>query len=297
MVQSKLLKVSLFNAGSLGTKHDEIITAIERESADIVAINETWLRDRQDERAPIVPGYRLRHTPRPVATRGGRGGGVGFYVKCGVSVRTLAIPHPVVSAAQTEQMWLSLNVNGMRFIIGTAYRPPWFCAEDFFDTLTDSISSFNNYDKVILLGDFNINMIDANEVKTQLLYRFLNSFNLSNHVNEPTHFTAHSQTIIDLICSDAPITKVSVHYVPELGGHAVVTAELKIKKPKIARKVVKYRPLKSISLDVFNMDLECLDWDSIIDLDNVDDMVTHFNEMLLNLFKRHAPDNHYFREM
>lgn len=290
MIQSKLLKVSLFNAGSLGTKHDEITTIIERESPDIVAINETWLRDREDGRAPTVPGYRLRHTPRPAATRRGRGGGVGFYVKRGISVRPLAVPHPLVGVAQTEQMWLSVNVKGMRFILGTAYRPPWYGAEDFFDALTDSISSFNNYDKVVLLGDFNINIIDTNEVKTRLLYRFLNSFNLNNHVNEPTHFTAHSQTVIDLICSDAPVTKVSVHYVPELGGHAFVTAELKIKKPKIACKVIKYRPLKSINLDIFNMDLEYLDWDSIITIDNVDDMVTQFNEMLLDLFDRHAPE-------
>ncbi|XP_048486439.1 uncharacterized protein LOC125490638 [Plutella xylostella] len=32
-----------------------------------MAINETWLREGEIDRAPVIPGYRLRHTPRPPA--------------------------------------------------------------------------------------------------------------------------------------------------------------------------------------------------------------------------------------
>ncbi|CAG9098049.1 unnamed protein product [Plutella xylostella] len=72
--------------GSLGSKakHEEFVVAVTNESPDILAINETWLRQGEEQRAPAVPGYRLRHVPRARATRPGerdRGGGVASLVK------------------------------------------------------------------------------------------------------------------------------------------------------------------------------------------------------------------------
>ncbi|XP_063632474.1 probable cytochrome P450 313a1 [Cydia splendana] len=45
-----------------------------------MAINETWLREGEEGRAPVVPNYSLRHVPRPRSVRE-RGGGVGFYIR------------------------------------------------------------------------------------------------------------------------------------------------------------------------------------------------------------------------
>ncbi|KOB70049.1 Bromodomain adjacent to zinc finger domain protein 2B, partial [Operophtera brumata] len=44
--------VGLYNAGSLGTGHDNFIAAMEKYSADIMAINETWIREGEIGRAP-----------------------------------------------------------------------------------------------------------------------------------------------------------------------------------------------------------------------------------------------------
>ena len=117
MVQSKFLKIGFFNAGSLGTRHTELQVAIANRLPDLMAINETWLREGEEGRAPVVAGYRLRHTPRPTSVRA-RGGGVGFYVRRGLAVRT--IRHPS-SNGDVEQMWVSMSVNSNRLIIGTAY--------------------------------------------------------------------------------------------------------------------------------------------------------------------------------
>lgn len=78
MVDKNFLKIGLFNAGSLNTGHDEFIVAVEQLMPDIMAINETWLRLGEDEKAPALSGYRLRHCPRPDHIRGGRGGGCGI---------------------------------------------------------------------------------------------------------------------------------------------------------------------------------------------------------------------------
>ncbi|KAG7303398.1 hypothetical protein JYU34_011908, partial [Plutella xylostella] len=131
---------------SLGTGHDELTVTIHNSLADVVAINETWLRDGEEGRAPRVAGYRLRHVARPRRLRS-RGGGVGFFVRQGLSARTL--PHP--PATTVEQMWIKMNVNGKKIIIGTAYRPDWVNVDLFLDAITDSMTSFNDYDRIVLL--------------------------------------------------------------------------------------------------------------------------------------------------
>jgi hypothetical protein len=187
-------------------------------------------------------------------------------------------------------MWLKLNINSKQLIIGTAYRPPWLDVDTFFDAVTDSITSFVRYDRLILLGDFNINYSDKNDRKFKSLIQFLTTVNLTQHVSEPTHFTEHSETTIDLICTDARVVSVDVKHIPDLGRHAFITAELDIKRRKPTPRRITYRPIKDINLSDFNNDLDSIDWDQILLLDNVNDMVRQFNSLLLGLFDRHAPE-------
>ncbi|CAG9134452.1 unnamed protein product [Plutella xylostella] len=271
--------------GSLGTGHDELTVTITNSLADVVAINETWLRDGEEGRAPRVAGYRLRHVARPRRLRS-RGGGVGFFVRQGLSARTL--PHP--PATTVEQMWIRLNVNGKKIIIGTAYRPDWVNVDIFLDAMTDSITSFKDYDRIVLLGDFNIDFSKDNCASFRSLENFLNTLNLTQHVREPTHFTDTSQTTIDLICTDARVKDVNVLYRRTLGRHAFVTVILDIKKTKAKPRTITYRPIKDIDIELFNKDLDLLDWDKINRLDDVSDMVRCLNQSIISLFDLHAPE-------
>ncbi|CAG4973521.1 unnamed protein product [Colias eurytheme] len=143
------LKFGFLNPGSLGTNHDEFLVAMLRHSVDLMAINETWLREGEEGRAPVVPGYRLRHVPRPPSTRS-RGGGVGFYIKKGLSVQVVS--HPGHAFPMVEQMWLKLVVRGKVLVVGTAYRPPWMDSGMFFEALTESMGTFVWCDYIIIRG-------------------------------------------------------------------------------------------------------------------------------------------------
>lgn len=74
------LKLSLLNVGSLGIRHDEFVVAMGRHDVVIMAINETWLREGEEGRAPALPGYQLCHIRRPAAVRSGASGSVFIYV-------------------------------------------------------------------------------------------------------------------------------------------------------------------------------------------------------------------------
>lgn len=241
------------------------------------------MREGQDANAPAPPGYRLRHTPRSGHIRK-RGGGVGFYIKRELSARIISQP----PGLPIEQMWFALNINSEKVAIGTAYRPPWFNIDSFFDSLTETICTLGNYDHILLLGDFNINLLNEHQSNAKKLLNFLNYMNLTQYVNKPTHFTEHSETLIDVVCCNTRISKLAVNYLPHLSSHAFVTCELNIKKIKHPPRRLVYRPLKDIDRDLFYEHIDCTPWEDIV-VGDVNDMVNSFTTCLLLLLDIHAP--------
>ncbi|KAJ8706722.1 hypothetical protein PYW07_012800 [Mythimna separata] len=285
MAPSKCIKFGLLNAGSLGTNQDEFLIAMGNHSVDIMAINETWLRKGEEDRAPSVPGYKLRHIPRPVSIRGGRGGGVAFYIKDGINARVKVHPeHPNV-----EQLWLGLTINRKRLLIGTAYRPPWQDLEEFLDAITASISALAPYDSLVLLGDLNVNLLHVNSSKTKQLTAFLDYSNLIQLVQTATHFVGDSSSLIDIICSDATIRNVVVDHISELSHHSFITCEAIFRKPKAKPRLVQFRPFSDILQDQFIADLNMIPWSGIGSLGDVDAMVQTFNSYMAQLYDLHAP--------
>lgn len=284
MPRAKCLKFGLLNAGSLGTKQDEFRIAMSEHLVDIMAINETWLRQSEEGRAPSVPGYRLKHVPRSTSVRGGRGGGVGFYIKTGVRARVMQHPEQV----DAEQMWLSVNMNGKRILVGTAYRPPWFDLSQFLDSITDSVTALAPYDNIILLGDFNVNLLNKDH-KAATLNDFINYTQMNQVVQTPTHFVGESSTLIDIVCTDIKMRSVVVNHISELGNHSFIVCEAVIKKEKAKPRSVTYRPVKDILVDQFTADLESIPWLEMSRSNDVNSIVTHFANATTQLFDLHAP--------
>ncbi|KAL0869748.1 hypothetical protein ABMA27_005977 [Loxostege sticticalis] len=279
------LLVGFFNAGSLNTKQEEFIVAVENLSPDIMAINETWLGPGEENRAPNLADYRLRHTPRPAHIRGGRGGGVGFYIRNGI--KTKLCQHPPNHLV--EQMWLSIRLSNQTIIIGTAYRPPLQDQELFLDAITESIASFTRADGLILLGDFNINLLEVGSRRYREFMQCIQSLNLVQLITEPTHFTDHSSTLIDVICTDMRALQVQVRYSPDVGRHAMLLAEFKVKKAKARPQWVTYRAFKDIMLEQLNRDLAAINWSYLDCSNNVNERVAAFTMCVIGLMNLHAP--------
>lgn len=156
------------------------------------------------------------------------------------------------------------------------------------DDIADSIASFRNYDVLILLGDFNINLLDVSTGKYKQFMQFLSCVNLKQIVKEPTHFTDHSYSLIDVICTDTRALNVTVKHISER-GHGMVLAEFMVKKDKICPRWVTYRPLKNIMVDQLNRDLDAINWDDFHKLDNINELAESFTACLITLFDLHAP--------
>lgn len=71
IIKNKYLRIGLLNARSLNTGQDELLVTIRNHTPDLVAINETWLKDGEDELAPIIPNYKFVHRARQQKMGGG----------------------------------------------------------------------------------------------------------------------------------------------------------------------------------------------------------------------------------
>ena len=80
---------------------------------------------------------------------------------------------------------------------GGGYRPSNSHA-GYFNYINESIDrAYNtNIQDIIILGDFNINMLNGNNKKIKDV---MQEYNMEQLINEPTNFTEHSATLIDLI--------------------------------------------------------------------------------------------------
>lgn len=63
---------------------------------------------------------------------------VGVYIRRAIALRILA--HPLTE--HIEQMWINLTINGIKLVIGTAYRLRWLNITAFLDALTETLTCF-----------------------------------------------------------------------------------------------------------------------------------------------------------
>ncbi|CAB3256978.1 unnamed protein product [Arctia plantaginis] len=110
-------------------------------------------------------------------------------------------------------------------------------------------------------------------------------------VRDPTRISSSSASLIDLIITDSPrmCKSVSVHHNPVLSDHAMVILEFNIEKFREPPRYISKRSLHKIDQEKFCTDLKHISWNDIMALSDVDDQIQRFNEMLLNLFNKHAP--------
>ncbi|KAK7915506.1 hypothetical protein WMY93_011267 [Mugilogobius chulae] len=173
-------------------------------------------------------------------------------------------------------------------VTAVIYRPPKpnpsFLSEitDFLTKLTAISSS------ILLLGDFNFHIDCKNSKPATEFLDLLNCFNITQHVNFPTHTRGH---ILDLVCAtDIPIHKVSCQNL-HISDHLAITFEISVPTaaPKAKRKIT-FRNLKSIEKSAVSALLttklsSCPPPES----DNPSELVTYYNNTLSSCLDELAP--------
>ena len=259
--------------------------------SDITALTETWLKSDEDKANWTVKemtpnGFSMCHKPRKT----GKGGGVGLVFKNSLQMKS----HKAPKFKSFEYFKNILQSTGKTFNIVTIYRPPPSKA----NKLTTSIflkefSTFLEQESIstgslLIVGDFNFHFENKNNSESNRFHDLLDTFNLCNHVNEPTHRAGHTLDLVITRKSEDIVSSVCITPMDHISDHFAVHFKLALEKPHFQRKTIEYRKYKAINVDDFRKDIES---SSLIDTSNtsLSCLVNSYDKVLRELLDKHAP--------
>ena len=262
---TSLLTGSLINIRSIRNKSVALADFINSNKSDIIAVNETWLR--QDDTDSFIasvtpPGYKCTHVPRPE----GRGGGVGFFIRDDIDFKVL--PQPCFNTFESISVHLSTG-NAQDIVFHTVCRPPNVSKGNFIEDFSSfvegaALSCCEN----IILGD-------------------LNQYNFTQIIDSPTHIHGH---ILDVVCVRDTVSKaVCAMVTAGLSDHLAITFSVNIPIQAPCKfKQVNTRKIHNINITDFREDI--LNSDLIKHPHTTASLLSHqYFNTLRHILDKHAP--------
>ena len=159
---------------------------------DVLAFTETWLSPSTDTNEILLHSF---NTPERKDRERDNHGGVMIYVKDCLHYRRRAD----LESRNIESIWIELNNNHKRVLFGLFYRPP-NSDSNYFSSIEDSIAlavDSPGISEIIVTGDFNLNLLHP--VTARKIDSLCTQFSFYQSINQPTHFTENSSSIIDIL--------------------------------------------------------------------------------------------------
>lgn len=185
------------NARSLYSSIGEISPIIRHSNAQIIGVSETWLnKNYLNRKAVEIHGYRLFSHPRQ---RDMRGGGVAAYVQKNINAKVI---NKSDDTSSIEYLFIECKSATTSTAIGICYNPP---PADNLGNLEAVLAELStNYDEILLMGDFNVDILKSDNEKTTEFMNFWYGLNLTPITFGPTRFGCHGQSSLDLFIVKNP---------------------------------------------------------------------------------------------
>ena len=159
-----------------------------------------------------------------------------------------------------------------------------------------SILSKNEATKkeVILIGDFNINLLDFDKnKKVQIFVNLMFRFGMIPTINKPTCVTRHTATAIDHVFINTIMGKIEIMtavVITDISDHFRIILATKNKiDAEITEQYIFKGNISDQSIGKFKQKLRNIDWNNIKILRNVNDAYSKFLEIFLPLYNKCFP--------
>ena len=189
---SRHLSFAHHNEQSIVSKLDIILA--EFLDFDVLAFTEAWLNPNITSDDISLISY---HHPERKDRVADNHGGVIVYIKESIHY----VRRRDLEPNGVECIWVELTLRQKHVLFGVFYRPPSADAL-YFSSIEDSIhlAVDMGINDIIITGDFNYNMLKAhtsNKIKS-----ICEQFSLTQTIDNSTHFTEHSSSLIDIILTN-----------------------------------------------------------------------------------------------
>ena len=116
------------------------------------------------------------------------------------------------------------------------------------------------------------------------------TLNITQLVFSPTRITETSETLIDVIlASNVDLVKQTDVLKITISDHFLVYSMLNLKMPRTKPVTITTRSYKNFNENVFSDDVSKVPWDTVKVFEHIDDQVSCFNDLFLQVLEQHAP--------
>ena len=283
------------NVRSVNNKALSLHDYITTENFDIIALTETWLSNDTPTATlnALVPNsYCFQHCPRTAGT----GGGVGLMYRDTLRVR-LESSTKDGNFSQFEHMEFKITNESKTLALVVVYRPPNSSVNEFLNEMNDLLDKVSlTSPHFIVMGDMNFHLELSNDKRTSDFNTLLQSHDLKQFVQAPTHIKGHTLDAIiarnrnDVLSSRVDVVNPGIcndsHALSM--DHFAVIMSINMEAAKPNKRTITYRPLKNINKAEFSGDLR--QQMLLINLTkSQDDLITEYSDILETLLDKHAP--------
>lgn len=291
--KSKCFSALHLNISSLSRHFDELCIMLNllRYNFGIIGITETRIIKNITPTVNFsLPGYSIEHT----TTESSCGGALLF-----ISDKLLYRPRKDL----TQLLYKTKNLESIfievtqpkktNIIIGTVYKHPMMSIDEFnieyLNPLLEKTSSENK--TIILLGDFNINLLLNNSVSNVSNFMdILGSYSMLPSILLPTRITTVTSTLIDNIFSNSQHINKAGNIIFKISDHLPQFILINSTKSPSCQTPVFKRKWSSFKKEDFVLDYLNIDWNKILKpLEEVDLSFSTFFNKMNNLVDQHVP--------
>ena len=256
--------IAHLNLQSINNKFDLVKIQVKKFGFHIFSFSESWLTESVPDVLVSIEGYNILRWDRSWRDENQmgikKGGGTGFYIRDDITFSQDGLTGYNCSSKDIECCWLQIiNSNAKDMLLCVVYRPPTGNVGNFCDTLSSTMEEIgNNTNKeIFILGDFNINYLDKNDVNTKILLQMELNIGLRQVINEPTR----GRNIIDLIYTNSHDVASSGVVDFNVSDHDLIF--ISKKKKTVTRKQVSFmgRSYRNYNKELFQNNIKEANWD------------------------------------
>ena len=273
------------NARSLNKNIVELREIISRTNFDAFAISESWLTKNTPIDRYQINNFNIFRKDRSNK----RGGGVAIYIRDHYKAKIIQTP---CNKEIPEMIWVEVAAGNNKLAIGCLYKAPKIPCSVFVNSYDCLIQIYAKYDHTVLLGDFNVNMLDLNSNNSKILLdSIIEPFSLTQFIDKPTRITDKSKTLIDLIFANKPenVLFSSCCDAPGVSDHCITYVAYSLKKEKFKPYKVTKRDFKNVNWAEFHAAVENAPWENILVVNDINDMVTILENYINEILDKYAP--------
>ncbi|MEW8547607.1 MAG: reverse transcriptase family protein, partial [Candidatus Thiodiazotropha sp.] len=279
-----LFSILHLNIQSILPKID--LVRCESAAYDVMIFSESWLNPTISNDEISIENF---HEPVRYDRSGRIGGGVVVYIRDTISFKR----RQDLEINNLEAVWVEVSIKSKTVLIGGMYRPPNSTVE-YFNLISESLDrAFNtNIKDILVLGDFNYNMLNSSNNKMSDL---IQEYSLKQLIEEPTHFTESSESLIDLILARNPSNIITSGVYDtfidnQIRYHCPIICVLKFTKSLhkcYKRRIWNY---DRADFNLFRNLLSNADWTCILDEPDINKAVELFNNTLILTAEKAIPN-------